>query len=317
MGVLDLEAIRAQLKARAGELARRYLGKPNRAMSTRAQLRFGAKGSLAVEIAGDKAGVWWDFGADEGGDLLDLIRRERGCGFVEALDEAVKFVGGCAAPVPARAKAASPDPADKQRKIDLAIKILNESWPIKGTLGETYLKRRGLFVPDGVDLRFHPRCPRGQDRVPAMIAPMRSIATGEITAIHRTYIAPDGSKAKLHEDDKAKKMLGRAAGAAVMLDGFDTVTGGLFISEGIENGLVARCLGWAPVWALGSAGAMACFDPLSGVEALTILADPGERGGRAARACAEQWIAAGAEVRVVQPRGDGDWNVALRAWRVP
>jgi hypothetical protein len=205
--------LRAALMARVETVAVYYCGEPNRAMSSRSQLRFGRHGSLAVEIAGDRTGIWCDHEAGQGGDLLDLIQRELGCcSFSETLAEAERFVGGCSAPIPPRA-APRAQGGDKQRKIDLAIKVYNESRPIQGTLGEAYLERRGLFVPDGMDaLRFHPHCPRGQDRVPAMIAAMRSVATGEITAIHRTFIGPDGAKARLHEGDTAKTMLGQAGG---------------------------------------------------------------------------------------------------------
>ena len=54
-----------------------------------------------------------------------------------------------------------------------------------------------------------------------------------------------------------RRMLGVAAGAAIKLDADDAVTHGLAIGEGIETCLTARQLGLRPVWALGSAGAIA------------------------------------------------------------
>ena len=57
-------------------------------------------------------------------------------------------------------------------------------------------------------------------------------------------------------------MLGRAKGAAIKLDPDDDVTLGLHIGEGIETCLAARQLGYRPVWALGSAGAIAAFPVL-------------------------------------------------------
>ena len=55
-----LAAIDRQLDARVDEIARHLLGEPNRALSSRTQLRFGRNGSLAVEIAGAKRGQWYD-----------------------------------------------------------------------------------------------------------------------------------------------------------------------------------------------------------------------------------------------------------------
>jgi putative DNA primase/helicase len=59
-----------------GPVARRLLGEPNVAMSSRNELRFGTRGSLAVKIAGDNRGTWFDHEANEGGGVIDLVRRE-------------------------------------------------------------------------------------------------------------------------------------------------------------------------------------------------------------------------------------------------
>lgn len=49
--------------------------------------------SLGVHLTGTKAGVWADFSAGDGGDLLDLWQAVRGCGLVEAMEQAGKFLG--------------------------------------------------------------------------------------------------------------------------------------------------------------------------------------------------------------------------------
>lgn len=64
--------------ARIGEIARRILGEPNKAHSTRNQLRFGAHGSVAVEIGGEKPGTWFDHENKIGGGARDLIRIKHG-----------------------------------------------------------------------------------------------------------------------------------------------------------------------------------------------------------------------------------------------
>lgn len=61
-----------------GPVARRILGEPNQIMSNRAQLRFGRQGSVAVDIAGEKAGTWFDHEAGQGGGVLDLLRHRLG-----------------------------------------------------------------------------------------------------------------------------------------------------------------------------------------------------------------------------------------------
>ena len=60
--------VAARLNERIEDLARSLLGEPNRALSTRAQLRFGTKGSVAIEIDGDKRGQWFDHENGVGGE---------------------------------------------------------------------------------------------------------------------------------------------------------------------------------------------------------------------------------------------------------
>jgi hypothetical protein len=56
-----------------GPLAQSLLGEPNRAMSSRDELRYGAHGSLSVDLVN---GCWFDHEANEGGGVLDLVTRE-------------------------------------------------------------------------------------------------------------------------------------------------------------------------------------------------------------------------------------------------
>jgi twinkle protein len=48
--------------------------------------------SLSVRLAGAKAGIWRDFSADQGGDLIDLWSCVRGLSIAEALKEAKSFL---------------------------------------------------------------------------------------------------------------------------------------------------------------------------------------------------------------------------------
>ena len=49
--------------------------------------------SLSVRLTGGKAGVWKDFSADEGGDLIDLWARVKGLSIAQALKDARQFLG--------------------------------------------------------------------------------------------------------------------------------------------------------------------------------------------------------------------------------
>jgi putative DNA primase/helicase len=199
---------------------------------------------------------------------------------------------------------------DEARSIR-AREIWHEALDPRGTIVETYLTSRQLALPDcaaDYALRFHPACPWEDGRAPAMVAAFRSIANARtIVGIHRTALTPGGEKI-------GRKMLGAARDAAIMLDPDEAVSSGLVVCEGIESGLAGRQLGWRPVWALGSAGAIARFPVLSGIECLSILAELDDTGAnmRAAHEVGARWTAAGREVLTVAPRYGGDANDALR-----
>jgi hypothetical protein len=55
----------------------------------------------------------------------------------------------------------------------------SEAYQPAGTLAEDYLAHRRLSLPKEPVIRFHPRCPCGDDRMPAMVALMSDPATGE------------------------------------------------------------------------------------------------------------------------------------------
>jgi len=101
-------------------------------------------------------------------------------------------------------------------------------------------------------------------------------------------------------------MLGAAG--IIRLSPDDTVTSGLGLAEGIETGLaIMQSFGWRPVWSAASAGGIARFPVLRGIEALTIFADQDSAGIEAARQCARRWQEAGRAARILAPpMGDFD-----------
>jgi hypothetical protein len=205
--------------------------------------------------------------------------------------------------------AKSPAPVDhgEEAKIHRAIEIWSDARDPRGSLAETYLASRALILPDGIFhvLRFHPSCPWGRERIPALVALFRDIVTDEARGIHRTALSPDGQKID-------RRMLGTAAGAAIKLDEDAEVSAGLVIGEGVETCLAARQMGFRPVWALGSVGAIYNFPVLPGIGALTILAEIGDASTQAIEKCGRRWCHAGREVIIAEPTLGSDLNDALR-----
>jgi hypothetical protein len=54
-------------------VARALLGEPNKSLSSRYEWRYGANGSLSINL---KAGTWFDHETQEGGGLLAACRTE-------------------------------------------------------------------------------------------------------------------------------------------------------------------------------------------------------------------------------------------------
>src|SRR5262245_43960118 len=121
---------------------------------------------------------------------------------------------------------------------------------------------------------------------------MTDAVSGESIGIHRTFLAADGSKLE-------RKMLGRQG--VVCLSPHSTVTMGLGITEGVEDGMAVLLSGWTPVWVATSSGAIGRFPVLAGVEALTIFADADGPGIREAEKCADRWRSAGRDVCIAAP----------------
>lgn len=248
----------------------------------RAEIRFRRKGSLAIATAGTKRGRWHDHEAGAGGDALGLVAHLRGVPMRDAYGWALAWLGLGAAsgrrPEPQRPVQLPAPPRAARDTADLARRIWREGIPAAGTLAESYLASRGLAVPEGAPLRFHPACPRGAERLPAMLALMTTPETAEPCGVHRTFIRADGSG---KAEGQAKMMAG-AAGVIRLVPSED-VTLGLGLAEGIETALaVMQRTGWRPVWAASSSGAIGRFPALPGLEALTIFADTGAAGVGAA-----------------------------------
>ena len=207
---------------------------------------------------------------------------------------------------------------DEILRIAAARRIWEEAQDPRGTLAERYLhEHRRLNLPDdlaGRVLRFHPACPwRNEntgktDRIPALIAPFRSIDDDAVTGIHRIALEPFSAKPN-------RRMFGIVHRAAIKLDPISEQLAG---GEGVETCMAARELGYGPIWALGSTGGISFFPIIDGVKTLII---PGERADASARAikiCGTRWRKAGRRVRVVMPDPEfSDLNDVLIAEKTP
>ncbi|WPB86416.1 DUF7146 domain-containing protein [Sediminicoccus rosea] len=308
----DIPEVVAMLSARMSELAMQLCGEPTE--RGRDTWRYRRKGSLAVVVQGAKRGSWFDHEAGQGGDALGFIAHLNGKPMREAYRWALGWLGvevGQRRPeAPQRPVAPPEGQIEASRTLDLARLIWMQAAPAAGTVVEAYLASRGLALPDAAPIRFHGSCPRGPERLPAMVTLMVSPSTGEAAGVHRTFLKPDGTG---KAEGKAKMMAGHAG--VICLSPRRDVGDALGLVEGIETGLaVMQRGGWRPVWAATSAGSIAAFPVLPPIGTLHLFADADTAGLSAARQCAGAWAAAGRRARVIWPPA-GDWDDALRRGR--
>jgi len=289
-----------------------------------------AKGrSLYVRLTGPSQGKgakgrWRDAASDEHGDLLDLIAaREGHCSLAETLAEARRFLG---MPQEFRENGyASEQTRGAVRKPDttaIARRIWSECLPLAGTLAETYLRTRKLDPPYPVDLRFHSaleyRCHDTGEvtHPPALVVAVRD-ASGGFRGIQRTWLAPEGGKARLADP---RRSLGLLHGHGVWLrhgdwshpKGPGPGSGTLLIGEGVETVLsLGRAVPSATMVATLSASHLAGFALPRWVTHLIIARDNDPAGLRAARRLAAVAEERGIAVTFLRPVLK-DFNTDLR-----
>jgi CHC2 zinc finger/Toprim domain len=184
----------------------------------------------------------------------------------------------------------------EERNRQLAWRLWAAAGDPRGTPVEKYLHHRNLELPSIPALRWAPRCWNRETgrELPAMLARVDG-ADGRFTAVHRTWLLPDGSgKAALCEP---KWSLGPTKGAAVRLAQAADV---LIVAEGIETTLAAMISDGQPGWAAISAGGITRLSLPSVVKTVIIAADHDASGAgeHAAQTAALRWRAEGRRVSV-------------------
>ena len=203
---------------------------------------------------------------------------------------------------PSARVAQSVTPNDEKERTAHALKIWNGSRDLRGTLGEVYLRSRGLDLPDQIPdeqfLRWNPE-------LNAVIGLFRDVWDARPKAITRIFLTREGRKLK-------RAFLGPVGGAAVCIDAHGDITDSLTVGEGAETCLAARQMGFNGVWALGSATGIQALRLLPGVQTLIVLAEyDGGANAHAIKEVSAKWRADGRKVLVAYPEIGKDMNDAL------
>ena len=180
-----------------------------------------------------------------------------------------------------------------------------------------YLARRALgHLIGNPALRYREDVPHpAGGRHPALVALVQDAAENAL-GVHRTYLAADGTKARL---EPVKASLGPIWGGAIRLA---PAAPEIVIGEGIESSASAGLLLGLPAWAAISAGNLGKGLMLPPeVMSVVIAADDdgvsaqGRNPGlEAAEAAAARWQREGRKVRIIKPNMPGnDFNDILAA----
>lgn len=212
--------------------------------------------------------------------------------------------------------------------------IITTSEQLPGTIGEDYLRSRGVWKAFdravGMSLLFQNGLrfgSRGEEEIaPGIVAVMRPLADvmreafrdlenpealqslmrrrEYWQAIHRTRLENDGRK-------HSRSMFGGSKGAVIFLDDPFEIAARQIVTaaEGVESALSARLRGFRGCIAAANAGAIASLPVVDGIRELVLCAENDIASRKAVEQCANRWDGAGVSVSVVQPRdGVSDLN---------
>lgn len=236
---VDAEVLHSHLVSRADELVRHLLGEPNQSLSKKTDYRYGAKGSLSINLT---KGVWNNFETGEKGNLFHLVEAEKGfTTFKEVIDYAAEFTNYKPGLVPVKQPKHTEAKEVKENNSmhKWASKYYNQSKPVQGSIVEKYLLvNRGISRYENADIRYCPdvytKTKEGIKYLPALLSFTRN-NKGEINHIQVTRLSDENAN-KNKNCELVKQTFGANNGYAVNLNhkGCEDIT---YFTEGVETGL--------------------------------------------------------------------------------
>jgi hypothetical protein len=198
-----------------------------------------------------------------------------------------------------------PIPTTAER-IEKACAIWEAARLMAGTLGEDYLRNRGITIKPPESLRYSTRLWHGRRELPAVVCRVDDVH-GRLVGVHRIFITPDG------RDRVDKWSLGPVRGGAVRLASAGRKLG---LAEGIETALsVMVGMPELPMWAALSTSGLRTIElpPLPIAAEVIIFADRDPAGLEAAEVGGRRLVGEGRRVRIAKPpQGAKDFNDVIR-----
>ena len=319
----DLQEIKQLLQAQAAGLVKHLIPEGHRSgnywMAKNPTRHDRRPGSFWISLAGGAAGAWRDEATGDKGDIIGLIAYVHGSDVKEALKWARGWLGLADMPpakrremtLQAQARAEAEEKRRHQQLLDDRSRAKG-AWlyckpSLLGTVAEIYLAGRGIRLaglarqPRALRFSASQRHKEAERSFPAIVAAMVG-ADNSFVAIHRTFLAPDGSGKAPAAPARKIWPLTAGTGACIHLWRGETnlrpeeaVKQGLWdelvITEGIEDGLaVALACPQYRVWAAGTLGNIASIG-LPACAAEVIVAADNDWGKPEAQRALEKGLA--------------------------
>lgn len=195
-------------------------------------------------------------------------------------------------------------------KIKKAVTVWGYCTPVRGQLGENYLKARCIEnTVDEPNMRFHHKVKNKELNkfLPAILFKVTTAPDTELVALHRIYLDPTGHKKAQLENPKM--VLGSFKGAGIW---FGTPGPKLYVAEGPENALSLRQVGCEFVVSTISASNFSNLKIPDYVE-LVVLAKDNDTAGHdnAVKAARSYVVDQKKQAKILSPKKGEDWNSAL------
>lgn len=320
-----------------------YLGLDIAARAPRELFIGRQNGSLHITTSGTKAGLWHDFGGSynifgkdlSGGNIVHLFAAFSGPfeTYGHALRALDTFLGGSEShtlvPIARKPRMQPKAVSSDVSKMNIMRNIIAASRPVSGSIGEAYLRSRGIDLQDRPvqaalsaalpDLRFHSEgrlyysgaTGKTFHKGPTLLLIGRD-DEGEPTNIQQVFLNKDGSAKLSLTDGKGKAVAVKRSLCPFQnpfrLSASDGLAHELVLTEGPENALSLRLAKGVQVWACFGNQNLAKVDIPDDITHITIASDgdaPDAPAEKAFLDLAYKYRCLGYHVRLVSCR-DGE-----------
>lgn len=269
----------------------------------------------------DAKGTYHCFGCGASGDHVSFLMDKEGMTFRQAY-EALTGDNFPVVPPEEQARRREADATEVARRIELARSIWRGAKPLAGSIGERYVRSRGITTPLPGSVRFT-RTPRWYDHEtghvgpdhPAVVCALQNGA-GAVVGVQCIFLRPDGAgkydrPPRDGKKVKAKLSFGVIVGSAIRLG---PATENIIVCEGPEDGwTLMQELPGRSVWVACGTALMPRVEMPPDVRSITLAGDNGPAGHMAVAKARTNYLAQGLGVTEIFPEPPfKDWNDQLQ-----